>query len=144
DGVIGGQDDGPIAGDYRDDQPQEDLPGGEAGPGIAVQDAVVVGEVPLLPQAHGPQGGTDGAIADGQEGPDGEGLGLDPGAVGEQRCEGSQEGYHLGRQVHGVVSTNEGASITVDRGQRPPGPASQLGQSRVTEAHPGFLTLTCK
>jgi len=32
----------------------------------------------------------------GEDGPDGEELGLDPGEIGEQWCEGSQGGYHLG------------------------------------------------
>ena len=40
----------------------------------------------------------------GEEGPDGQQLGLGPGAVGEQRREGGRGGYDLGRQIQGIVS----------------------------------------
>src|SRR5512135_3315904 len=43
-----------------------------------------------------------------------------------------------GGRSTGVVSTNDGSSTTVDRGQRPPGPASQHGQSRVP-GKPGII-----
>ncbi|MBV8316257.1 MAG: hypothetical protein JO116_24800 [Planctomycetaceae bacterium] len=72
DGVIGGQDDRPVAGDYGDDQAERDLPGGQAGPGIAVQDAVGVGEVPLLAEPQDAQDRTDGVVAGSQEGSDGQ------------------------------------------------------------------------
>ena len=96
DRVIDGQDDGPIARNEGDDQAQEDLTGGEAGPGITVQDAVIIGEVPLPAEPHDAQDGADGARSGGQDGPDGEGLSLGPDAVGEEWCKGGQDGYHLG------------------------------------------------
>src|SRR5262249_8793157 len=52
-------------------------------------------------QPHDPEEGTDGARAGGQEGADGEGLGPGPDAVREEWCKGSQDGYHLGWQIHG-------------------------------------------
>src|SRR5512135_3172213 len=101
DGIVGGQDDRPVAGEDGDDQAEQDLPGGQAGPGVAVQDAVVVGEVPLLAEPHDPQDRTDGAVAGSQEGSDGQELGLDPDAVGEQGSEGGQDGYDLRWQIQG-------------------------------------------
>ncbi len=101
DGVFGRQDDRPVARDDGDDQAEEDLPGGQARPRIAVEDAVVVSEVPLPAQAHDPQGRTDGAVAGGQDRPDGQDLGLGPGAVGEQWYEGGQQGYDFRWRFHG-------------------------------------------
>src|SRR5512135_534063 len=101
DGVIGGPDDRPVAGEDGDDQAEQDLAGGPAGPGIAVQDAVVVGEVPLLAEPHDPQDRTEGAVAGRQEGSNGQELGLDPDAVGGQWSEGGQDGYDLRWQIQG-------------------------------------------
>src|SRR5262249_14693120 len=112
DGIVGGQDDRPVAGDHGDDQAEQDLPGGQAGPGVAVEDAVVVGEVPLLAQAHDPRDRTDGAVAGRQEGSDGQELGLDPGAVGEQWSEGGQDGYDLRWQIHGGRSPRTTARMS--------------------------------
>ena len=101
DGIVGGQGDRPVAREDGDDQAEQDLPGGQAGPGIAVQEAVVVGEVPLPAQAHDSQDSTDGTVAGHQEGTDGQELGLGPGAVGDQWSEGGQDGYDLRWQIHG-------------------------------------------
>ena len=96
DGIVGGQGDRPVAGEDGNDQAEQDLPGGQAGPGIAVQDAVIIGEAPLAAEPHDAQDGADGARSGGQDGPDGKGLGLGPDAVGEQWCKGGQDGYDLG------------------------------------------------
>ena len=34
------------------EQTEQDLPGGQAGPGVMVEDPMVIGEVPLVTQAH--------------------------------------------------------------------------------------------
>ena len=93
-------------------RPRRTCPGSQAEPGIAVQDAVVVGEVPLLAQAHDPQDGTDGTVAGSQEGTDGQELGLNPGAVGEQWSEGGQDGYDLRWQIQGGRSPRAMARIS--------------------------------
>src|SRR4051794_14737696 len=127
-----------MAGDQSDDQAQEDLSGGQAGPGVAVQDAVVVGEVAFLAQPHDPEDGTDGARAGGQEGADGEGLGLGPDAGGEQWCKGSQDGYHLGWQIHGGRLQGRWLGYYHRSWATPPGSASQLGMEEgQTTVRPG-------
>src|SRR5512142_1793799 len=103
----------------------------------------LIDEVAFLALAQDPQDGTDGARAGGQDGPDGEGLGLGPDAVGEQWCEGSQDDYHLGWQIHGVRLRGRGLVYHRRSSATPPGSASQLrmeqsktivrvGQSRVS------------
>ncbi len=61
--------DGPTLGDHGDDQTEQESAGGQAGPNVAVEDAVVVGEVPFVAQTHDPEDRTDSAAASGQDGP---------------------------------------------------------------------------
>ena len=82
---------GASVGQHGEDQAEQDLPGGQAGPGVAVEDAVVVGEVALAGLPHDPQGGGDGASAASRRAPTARCVGR-PGAVGEQWSEGGQGG----------------------------------------------------
>jgi hypothetical protein len=60
------------------------------------------------------------------EGPDGQRLGLGPGAVGEQGSEGGQGGSDLGRQVHGGRSPRTMARVSPSIvAHDPRGPASR-------------------
>ena len=101
-------------------------------PGGAIEDAMGVGKVFVVAQSHDAQGGGDRAFAGGEDGPDGQDLGVGPDAVGEQWSEGCQEDYHLGWQWHGGRLLGAMTLATSHRSYEATSRfASHLGQSRV-------------
>ena len=108
-----------------------------ARPGIAAEEAVVVGEVRLVAASHDPEGRGDGASTDGEQGADGEQLGLGPGLCGEEWSEVGQDGYDVKWQVHGVsaprMMARQSPSIVAVH------PVDLLPQmAKVQSQHPGF------
>ena len=92
DGVVNGEDQGGVVGQDRQDQSEQDPSGLEAGPFVAVEEAMIVGVAGVVAMAHDPQGGGDGASPGGEQGADGEEPGLGPGPAGEEWSEVGQGG----------------------------------------------------
>jgi hypothetical protein len=81
----------------RHQELQQHATGRQAGPAGGTENAVVAMELPRLGQAHGPQGGRDGAVRGGEDRPGQQHLGMAPDAAGEQGRKRRQRGYDRGR-----------------------------------------------